>query len=566
MHVYRTFYSRLAYCFIACLLLLGFALPAQAQYHVSFDVGVTSVTASVPDIEPPSIPILISPEDESILTISKPTFEWYASTDNVGVDHYDLWLDGSLYLANIPTYDIETGFYTLDVNESTDILSLTVKQAIADGVHTWRITVADAADNQATSATWDFSIDTLVPSLSITEIEGNAVLITTADSETLPSEPIVTSTNAPLISGLGEANTTLLIILNIPGVGTTTTIYNIGAGGTWSFQFPELDDNVLATLTLLIEDEAGHTNVLSPIQFIFNPSATPAPSSTVVTATSGPPSNVTPTFRPIDHAGTVSPTPFPVPSSPAQPFIRLFNTPKTDFIIKRGQGNVSFVTTEPEPFWQWLAPLILIGPLLASLLLLASKFGRLPNLATLRLYWWIFGWNPDQPADGEVHDRGSLRSLWLIPVRTRNINTNKLEIITLTNQYGDFLLPQLEEATYTLEPIWSGLSFPSIAKRPESLPWHRFYLGEKATYDRELPWPFIHIPVEQLRLQPQWEKRLLEAMEWRGLVVTIQIVVLTIFYIAHPTLVTSIPVIICLLLGFVRYFSQRKRQSAKKIK
>lgn len=566
MHVYRTFYSRLAYCFIACLLLLGFALPAQAQYHVSFDVGVTSVTASVPDIEPPTIPILISPEDESILTISKPTFEWYASTDNVGVDHYDLWLDGSLYLANIPTYDIETGFYTLDVNESTDILSLTVKQAIADGVHTWRITVADAADNQATSATWDFSIDTLVPSLSITEIEGNAVLITTADSETLPSKPIVTSTNAPLISGLGEANTTLLIILNIPGVGTTTTIYNIGAGGTWSFQFPELDDNVLATLTLLIEDEAGHTNVLSPIQFIFNPSATPAPSSTVVTATSGPPSNVTPTFRPIDHAGTVSPTPFPVPSSPAQPFIRLFNTPKTDFIIKRGQGNVSFVTTEPEPFWQWLAPLILIGPLLASLLLLASKFGRLPNLATLRLYWWIFGWNPDQPADGEVHDRGSLRSLWLIPVRTRNINTNKLEIITLTNQYGDFLLPQLKEATYTLEPIWSGLSFPSIAKRPESLPWHRFYLGEKATYDRELPWPFIHIPVEQLRLQPQWEKRLLEAMEWRGLVVTIQIVVLTIFYIAHPTLVTGIPVIICLLLGFVRYFSQRKRQSAKKIK
>ena len=207
-------------------------------------------------------------------TISKPTFEWYASTDNVGVDHYDLWLDGSLYLANIPAYDIETGFYTLDVNESTDILSLTVKQAIADGVHTWRITVADAADNQAASATWDFSIDTLVPSRALLKL-GNAVLITTtADSETLPSKPIVTSTNAPAHLRSGWKNTTLLIILNIPGVGTTDNL-QYWRGWNLVVSVPRARRQRFGYTHFVDRGWGGHTNVLSPIPFIFNPSHTP---------------------------------------------------------------------------------------------------------------------------------------------------------------------------------------------------------------------------------------------------------------------------------------------------
>lgn len=527
---------------------------AQAQVQISTS-SASLVSATVPDIESPSIPILISPEDEAILTTNTPTFVWYGSTDNVGIDHYDFWLNELVYISNISPVDQDTAIFTLVVNEASNTFSLRIKEAISDGDYTWGIVASDAVSNTATSATWDFSIDTLAPYLSITKIEDETVLITTANSQTLPTEPVSTKHKDPLISGLGEPNTTLLIILAIPGQNTVSTTYIIGSGGTWSYQFPNLDKNTLVTLTLIIEDSAGHTNTLTPIQFIYK-SLTETPASPTVeapTTTSYP--------RPTIYLAALTPTPYPTlrPSeqSPLQPFITLFNRPKSDLVIKRGKDKVTFITEERRPFWEWLSPAILLLPTLIMVIILVYQFGRVPDITMIKIILWWFGWRNKQKPDGEVHDRSSLKPLLLIPIEVVNPVSKESTIVSVTNRSGEFLLPKLEPGDLILNPKWSGLQFPSIAKRPQSVPWHRFYLGEIVSYNNDLPWPFVHIPVEQLKKQSSWYKLIIESTQWRGPLFTVQLVAIVSVILLSPSLLTGIPLLICCVLGLLRFFSNK---------
>ncbi len=507
----------------------------------------SAVTAVVPDIEAPSIPILISPTDESILTDSTPTFVWYGSTDNVGIDHYDLWVNGVVKQAGITPIDQDTTLYTLVVNETDNTYSLTIKQGLSDGDYTWNIIAVDAADNSTTSAIWDFTIDTLAPSLSITKIEDDAVLITTQDSQTLPTAPIEVKHHDPLISGLGEAGATLTIILTIPNQSTVTQTVVLGSNGVWSFQFPDLEKNVLVSLTLIIEDAAGHTNVLSQIQFVYKPStevvATPTPKTLVFLPALTPPATGSPP---------------PSGQTPLQPFITLFNRSQINLVIERGRDRVTHITAEPPPFWQWLSPIVLMAPTLITIFILLHKYGNFPDLTTLRLIWWWFGWRRKHRPDGEVHDRASLNKLWLIPIQATDLITGKVSIVSVTDRLGSFLLPKLDNSVFLLEPKWSGLHFPSLGKRPQSLPWHRFYLGEAVTYDKELPWPYLHIPVEQLVRQPKWQAVIIQATEWRGPMVLFQTLLLFILWLLYPSLITSPPFILSVLLGLFRVFHRNK--------
>lgn len=556
----------------ACYLSLFNSSPVWAQLGVNLDFGGSITTAHVPDIVPPSTPILISPEDGDLVVVNKPSFLWYGSTDNVAVDHYQLWINSGLYFSNIPISDLETAFFDLTYDNGTNTYTLTTKQSLIDGNYTWSIVAVDAANNESTSATWSFTVDTLVPNLSITLIEGKTVLITTTDTGTIPTSPIVTSTNAPLISGTGEANTTLLIVLSIPGEDTTIATYNIGAGGTWSYQFPTLEDNVLATLSLIIEDDAGHNNVLSPIEFIHNPSptATPAPSGVVVvtatpTLTGMPTATPTPTPRATTYPPTfflsaLTPTPFPTrpPSeqSPIEPFIRLFSTPKTEFVISRGHDNVTAVSTEKRPFFEYLSFIFLVLPLITTALMVLTRFRRLPDIQILRYLWWFFGFDKNRKPDGEIHDRVTLEGFYLIPITLVNESTGKSFVAAVSDRHGFFALPKLEDTCYRFFPDWNNLSFPSHAKRPESLPWHKYYQGEKVALKSDIPWPFLHIPVERKQKQSKLEARLLDASLWRGSIFYAQAFILVLLYLLSPSAFTAVPLLIFVVLGFLRLYSR----------
>ena len=119
-----------------------------------------------------------------------------------------------------------------------------------------------------------------------------------------------------------EANTTLLIILNILWCRHHHDNLQYWRGWNMSFQFPELDDNVLLHFTLLIED--GLAIPMSSLLFslFFNPSATPRLLVLVVTAAWD--LRVTSLRRCRQSMRARLALPFPVPSSPHNHLIGLF--------------------------------------------------------------------------------------------------------------------------------------------------------------------------------------------------------------------------------------------------
>ena len=100
------------------------ACDAQDSVLCEYISGVFTV-----DSEPP-VPFDLSSPADGIVGDLNPTFEWESSSDALsGLDHYELWLDGTLFQD-----DIQTTEYTL--NESQTLVPATV---------TWTVMAVDSA-------------------------------------------------------------------------------------------------------------------------------------------------------------------------------------------------------------------------------------------------------------------------------------------------------------------------------------------------------------------------------------------------------------------------------------
>jgi len=81
------------------------------------------------DSDPPADFDLISPVNGATVDLN-PTFQWESTTDNLsGVDHYELWIDGSPVESSLQTTN-----YTL-----------TEQQKLTSGLHTWTVKAVDHA-------------------------------------------------------------------------------------------------------------------------------------------------------------------------------------------------------------------------------------------------------------------------------------------------------------------------------------------------------------------------------------------------------------------------------------
>lgn len=94
------------------------------------------------DTEPPAAFDLVSPTDVSTVLL-EPTFEWQPTTDNLsGFDHYELWLNGAIYVD-----DLQTTSY-----------SVPVEQPLVAGDYTWTVKAVDVAGMvRQASQTWSFT-------------------------------------------------------------------------------------------------------------------------------------------------------------------------------------------------------------------------------------------------------------------------------------------------------------------------------------------------------------------------------------------------------------------------
>ncbi len=266
-----------------CLLLwllaaISLACPTQAANLHGGSLGerqlrgdANKVTVTVLDLINPSAPILISPTDNSYVTTQKPTFVWQGSTDNNPMSHYQLWIDGKLYINLISLVTYENTEYKLVYDKTTRQYSLTLKKNLVDGTHTWKIIAYDQSLNSTSSATWSFTVDSLAPNFVINKVGRFPVTISAYDFTTIPTSPIELIENEPLLTGIGEPNSIITLTLTIPGSEGRTYHAVIDKDGYWSIQIGLLPRGQIVDLSFVIEDQAGLVTILNGVQLIIQP-------------------------------------------------------------------------------------------------------------------------------------------------------------------------------------------------------------------------------------------------------------------------------------------------------
>jgi hypothetical protein len=376
--------------------------------------GSNKVSASVGDQDPPSTPILIAPSDGSWLTTQRPTFSWYASTDNIGVHHYQLVIDGVVAVEDIPTSNNETSAYTLTYNSGTSAYTLVPKTNRTDGQHTWRIVAVDAGGNASSSATWSFAIDSQAPNFVLNTLGNVAVSISAQDSSTWPSSPITVSDNPVLLKATGEANSVVTVTVTWDSAIKQTISTQISSAGDWQTLLGIVPRDKTITLDFVIRDQVGLVSVIQTLQFIIPSPTLPWLGSTLApTATPTLPPGVTP--EPTEEVvAVITPEPTPTPASVVAtifdwawpggqnasrqtiPWIQEIYLRITSKLPSNvGDPLSDAVTTPPstQPFWWQLAAvlLVLLGPSAAWLFMLLLWKKAWWDVGP-KAWWSTIGW------------------------------------------------------------------------------------------------------------------------------------------------------------------------------
>ncbi|MBI5151096.1 MAG: hypothetical protein HZA34_00820 [Candidatus Pacebacteria bacterium] len=243
----------------------------------------TAVSATVVDIYPPTAPILVAPDNNGKIRTQLVTFTWKSSVDEEGgTAKYQLYLDGSLLYDSITTPTKNAPDYTY--TDRNTVSNLVMKNALAEGSHTWKIRGFDTNGNYADSATWSFTIDTIAPVLLVKQIGDQTVSISAQDVTTIPTSPVITTTNPPTVSGTTEASVTVKLTMTLPNGQVTQLTTTSGTDGTFSFTLPTLSLNIIAKLQISANDSVGNTSLLDniPVQVIRKTLKLPAPLDKVI--------------------------------------------------------------------------------------------------------------------------------------------------------------------------------------------------------------------------------------------------------------------------------------------
>lgn len=416
------FYKLLGLAFVVTLLSLGIGSrhllhhqsPLIIRVALAQDAGIlpgetpdepkvrsSIITATVPDIIPPSVPILIAPEDNSLLKNPKPGFVWQASSDNVGVTGYRLFWDGNLLFDNISTTPVNNNDYTLNFNPITNEYTLIPKSNLSDGTHTWKIQAYDARNNTADSTTWTLKIDTQAPQFVVTKIEDKNFSISAFDINTIPSKPISLRANQPVLKGTGEAQSTVEVTVSGNNFNSETVTFTIANDGTWEWPMGMLPRDTIITLDFLIIDKAGNISILENLNLILkSKSDKPTVPDEPPLPTYPPAPTPTPTSRPI--------FPFPIPPIPKPPTPPLPQPPWSESSPAEWRHNIIKQVLpvlppslqekatkewlipvaepqEPQTLKHYIAPLLLVAPAAVSFGAIASL---IPHL-TAGMFWQI---------------------------------------------------------------------------------------------------------------------------------------------------------------------------------
>jgi hypothetical protein len=430
-----------------------------------------NVTASVRDLIPPSVPILVSPPDGSLLTTLYPTFIWEPSTDEQGIGKYQLYLDGSILFDNIPLSSTTNSEYTLVVEDGE--MKLTPNGALSQGTHTWKIVVYDIYDNTNESATWSFTIDTLGPTTVVTQVGDQTTTITSDDASTVPLTPLRLNQNEPIISGTSETGATLQLTLTIPGEPIQTFEQTL-SGNTFSFQLGVLPTNTTMYFKIVSIDSNGNTSVIDNVPFLIEVLVIEIPLPT----------------------GTPFPLEIPRVEEILQP------PPIVEEIIKKLPPVVQEVIESPlaEALAEIIPALVALTPAITTAVVVVQTSASLlaPILEFISRLLQSLGLIPVKRPRGVVYDTKTGQPIPFATITITSIGNVQIIDEVVSDVEGIYRSVKLPPGRYRIEARHSDYTFPTKLDRKAFVDVHDFYKGEEFSVEKANDEPLFLIPMDPI--------------------------------------------------------------------
>jgi hypothetical protein len=307
-----------------CILILFSSQTVLAEDAVVSATIVSNITTVNP-------PILVAPNDNSATNNPREPLVWKRPLIITNpLHHYDVYVDGALFAATVSDSIVNQNYYYYNIHRENDTFFLNLNTDLAQGYHTWSVTLHDSLDNTASSETRTFYIDSITPFITLTKVDRQTLNWTTKDSTTIPDvnqRDLSVTTPNPLLTGSVEPYANMQFILLCPQNilhCTNQTYQGNYPTGDWQHRFYGLIKGLVYTVYLSATDAAGNS-VIFPEFYLAYGVVTPTPSAIITPVPTTPP-GISPTLTPEPTPEIVTPpTPFtPVP--PAIPTPPIFQT------------------------------------------------------------------------------------------------------------------------------------------------------------------------------------------------------------------------------------------------
>ena len=339
-------------------LLSGSAVYAQdpAIYNVVYPKTNTSGSTGVSVIIPSATfnpPTLISPNDNSTLNTTRPTFIWKRPSPLPvnPLHHYDVYLDGSVFASGISdSLSTKMTYYLYAVSRSGDTFTLEFLMDLAQGYHTWSVTAYDDVGTGVSSETRTFYIDSITPFIKLEKVDQQTLNWDTSIPSSIPdiqNRSLFISTADPLLTVKIEPYANMQIILMCPQniLNCTNQVWNGNIPtGSWQHNFYGLLPDLVYTVYISATDAGGNSTIFPEFYLIYGTAPTPTPTITVTptptsTTTPTPTSTVTPTTT-VTPTGTATPTSTVTPTSTTAPGETVTPTETTEIPLPLAPGAI----------------------------------------------------------------------------------------------------------------------------------------------------------------------------------------------------------------------------------